>query len=235
MIKTLPCLWACALLTVLSSAQAGNPKATLTVGGQITPPACNAAFDASSQVNFGDIPHRSLEASGTLLAERRANFDITCAGPTRVAFVVQDNRPDSAITQTEATADGMPWPYQHPGNAPRHAWGLGRIDNIKIGSVVLLLRAHSSLIDGKGPVADATRFLARPLGSIARWPVESADETINLNPTHEYSFGTPTAVVPIKSVSISLAVLALLNKSVTLPSAQEIPIDGSVTFTLRYL
>lgn len=199
------------------------------------PPACNVGFASASPVDFGSLPHRGLAASGTLLLEKHTTLDITCGGPTLLAFTAKENRPNSAITQQEATAQGMPWPYQNPINAARHVWGLGRIDDIKIGAMVVLIRPQASLINGKPPVANATRLLARPIGSASTWPVQSAEDTINLNTVDEYSFGTPTAAVPISTASVSLGVLPLLNKSTALPSTKEIPIDGSVTFTLRYL
>lgn len=234
MMKNLPHLCACLALTAVSGAQANTTQTSLIVGGQITPPACSVGFDGASGVDFGAIPFRTLDLDGTLLAEQHPRLEIVCGGPTLVAFTAQDNRTNSAITHQEAIAAGMKWPYQHPSNAAPHAWGLGRIDGVKVGAVTLLIRPQATLVNGN-PLAGNMQILARAAGSPAAWPVHSTQESINLNLVDEYSFGSPAAAAPITTASVSLGVLPLLNKPAALPSAKEIPIDGSVTFTLRYL
>ncbi|CUJ61615.1 MULTISPECIES: DUF1120 domain-containing protein [Achromobacter] len=235
MIKNLPHLCACLALTAVGGAQANTTQTNLIVGGQITPPACNVSVDGASGVDFGDIPFRTLDPDGTLLKEQHSRLEIACGGPTRVAFTAQDNRANSTITHQEAIAAGLKWPYQNPENGMPHAWGLGRIDDVKIGAAVLLIRPEASLIDGKPPAVDTMQILARAAGSSSSWPVHSAQDSINLNLVDEYSFGAPAAAAAITNASVSLAVLPLLNKPAALPIAKEIPIDGSVTFTLRYL
>lgn len=233
--KTLTLLCACLALTTVGSAQANNNQTSLIIGGQLTPAACSVGFDGASAVDFGTIPFGTLDQNGTLLTEQHTRMEIGCGGPTRVAFTVQDNRPNTAITHQEAMAAGLNWPYQNPQNAAPHAWGLGLIDETKIGALVLLIRPEASLIDGKPPAVDTTQILARAIGSSSSWPVQSAQDTINLNTVDEYSFGTALAATHITNASISLGVLPMLNQPSALPSAKEIPIDGSVTFTLRYL
>lgn len=235
MMKNLPHLCACLALTAVGGAQANTTQTSLIVGGQITPPACNVAFDGAGGVDFGAISFRSLHPDGTLLNEQHPRLEIVCGGPTLVAFTAQDNRANSAITHQEAIAAGMKWPYQNPENAKPHAWGLGRIDDVKIGAMVLLIRPEASLVDGKPLAINTTQILARTAGGQSAWPVHSAQDSINLNLVDEYSFGSPAAAVPITTASVSLGVLPMLNKPAALPSAKEIPIDGSITFTLRYL
>lgn len=183
---------------------------------------------------FRDVAVPKPEPQRHVAARRTPPLEIVCGGPTRVAFTVHENRPDSAITHQEASAAGMPWPYQNPVNGAPHAWGLGRIDDVKIGAVVLLVRPQATVVDGVPPFLSTSMVLSRPSGAPS-WPVQSAVDTINLNPTDEYSFGKDASVMPITTASVSLAVIPVLNRTAALPTSKEIPLDGSVTFTLRYL
>jgi len=231
---TAPRLFACLALAAASSTHAATGQANLVIAGQLTPPACNLGFGGGGAIDFGTLPFQSLNHNGTLLPEERPRLEIVCGGPTRVAFTVHENRPDSAITHQEASAAGMPWPYQNPVNGAPHAWGLGRIDDVKIGAVVLLVRPQATVVDGVPPFLSTSMVLSRPSGAPS-WPVQSAVDTINLNPTDEYSFGKDASAMPITTASVSLAVIPVLNRTAALPTSKEIPLDGSVTFTLRYL
>ncbi|MCW3156048.1 DUF1120 domain-containing protein [Achromobacter spanius] len=234
MTKTLPRLYVGLALAAASTTHAATNQADLVIGGQLTPPACSMGFGGASPVDFGTLPFHSLNRNGTLLPEQRPRLEIACGGPTRVSFTVHENRPDTAITHQAAIASGMPWPYQNPLNGTPHAWGLGRIDDVKIGAVVLLVRPHATVVDGVPPFQSTSMVLSRPRGS-ASWPVQSAIDTINVNPADEYSFGKDATAMPITTVSVSLAVTPVLNGTTALPTSKEIPLDGSVTFTLRYL
>ncbi|WFP07181.1 DUF1120 domain-containing protein [Achromobacter spanius] len=221
-------------LAAACTTHAGTNQADLLIGGQLTPPACSMGFGSGSAVDFGTLPFQSLNRNGTLLPEQRPRMEIACGSPTRVSFTVHENRPDTAITHQEAIADGMPWPYQNPQNGAPHAWGLGRIDDVKIGAVVLLVRPEATVVDGIPPFNSTSVVLSRPSGS-ASWPVQSGMDTINVNPADEYSFGKDATATPITTASVSLAVTPVLNGTAALPTSKEIPLDGSVTFTLRYL
>ncbi|MGV2865065.1 DUF1120 domain-containing protein [Achromobacter sp. ESBL13] len=220
-------------LAAVNVAHAGD-QSELAIGGRLTPPACHLGFDGASSIDFGTLPFNGLQANGTLLNEQRPRLKIVCGGPTRVAFTVQENRPDTAITHHEASANDMPWPYQHPSNGTPHAWGLGRVEDVRIGALVLLVRPEATVIDGMAPFLQTSMVLARP-GGTSTWPVQSRMDSINVNPADEYSFGTDAGAVAITTASVSLAVTPMLNRTSVLPKSQEIQLDGSVTFTLRYL
>ncbi|MNX53716.1 hypothetical protein D3C86_844180 [compost metagenome] len=234
MMKNLPRLCAGLALAAASTAHAATNQADLTIGGQLKPSACSMGFGDASAVDFGTMPFHTLNRNGTLLAEQRPRLEIVCGGPTRVSFTVHENRPDTAITHQEAIANAMPWPYQNPQNGAPHAWGLGRIDDVKIGAVVLLVRPEATVVDGIPPFNSTSMVLSRPSGA-SSWPVQSGMDTINVNPADEYSFGKDATAMPITTASVSLAVTPVLNGTAALPTTKEIPLDGSVTFTLRYL
>lgn len=222
-------------LVALAAAAPAMGNNTLTVVGKLTPPACDARFDGGATVDFGTIPFGSLSNNGTHYEEKNSQLLVDCGGPTRVSVVAQDNRIGSGITMQEAP--GLDWPYQSP-NVDKYSWGLGFADgdHIKTGALIALVRPTNTTIDG-APLTEAgtQKVLARPGGSTT-WSIASSRYSMNLNPDFEYSFGPEGGpAVPVTHVQLGLGVIPMIGPSSTLPHADEIPVDGSITFTLRYL
>lgn len=83
--------------------------------------------------------------------------------------------------------------------------------------------------------AGAQKVLARPTGS-SSWSLASSHYSLNLSPDLEYSFGPIGGpAVPITNAQLTMGLTPMIAQPATLPSANEIPLDGSITFTLRYL
>lgn len=232
MTSHLPLGIALVALATASNAMASN---NLSVKGQLTPPACNAHFDGDATIALGTIPFRSLAQNGTKIEELSSHLQIDCGGPTRVSVVAQDNRIGSGITPQEAPH--LDWPYQSV-NVEKYIWGLGYADgkSIKTGALITLVRPTTTTVDG-APMTETglRKILARPTGSTS-WTVASSYYSLNLNPGFEYSFGLEAGPVePVTHVKLGLGILPLIGAPSTLPHADEIDLDGSITFTLRYL
>lgn len=222
-------------LLALAAASPAMGSNNLAVKGKLTPPACNAQFEGSAAVEFGTIPFGTLSNNGTSYEEKSSTLLIDCGGPTRVSVGAQDNRVGTGITMQEAP--GLDWPYQSP-NVDKYSWGLGYADgeHIKTGALIALVRPTTTSIDG-APLteAGAQKVLARPTGS-TNWSVASSNYSLNLNPAFEYSFGPEGGpAMPITNAQLGIGVIPMIAPSSTLPRADEIPVDGSITFTLRYL
>lgn len=223
-------------LAALAAASPALSSNNLTVQGKLTPPACNIHFDGSSTIDFGAVSFNALSNNGTKLEAKGTHLLIDCATPTRVGLVAQDNRAGSGITLQEAP--GLDWPYQNPENGPKYSWGLGYADgeHIKSGALIALLLPGSTAVDG-APLTEAgtRKIIGRPKGS-SSWSISSSHYVINLSPELEYSFGTtggpPTSITNAK---LSLGLTPMIGQASSLPSANEIRLEGSITFTLRYL
>ncbi|WP_082387268.1 DUF1120 domain-containing protein [Achromobacter kerstersii] len=222
-----------AALTAAAPAISGN---NLTITGKLTPPACNVHFGSDSTFNFGVIAFNALDNNGTKLDGKDTALQIDCGSPTRVSVVAQDNRAGSGITIQEAPS--LNWPYQNPENGPKYSWGLGFADgnHIKTGALIVLINPPTTTIDGTPLTqAGAQKIIARPTGS-SSWSVASSHYSVNLSPNFEYSFGAAGGPPGrITNAKVALGLAPLIGQPSTLPSADEIPLDGSITFTLRYL
>lgn len=222
-------------LVALATATTAMASNNLTVTGKLTPPACNAQFDGDATVDFGTIPFRSLASNGTQFETKYSTLHIDCGGPTRVSVVAHDNRAGSGITMAEAP--NLDWPYQSP-NVDKYSWGLGYADGVgvKTGALITLIRPETTTIDGAPLTETGTqKILARPAGS-SGWAIASSHYTMNLNPGFEYSFGPAGGpAAPVQHVQFGLGLLPMIGMPSTLPHTDEIPMNGSITFTLRYL
>jgi hypothetical protein len=224
------------VLAALTAASPAISSNNLTIAGKLTPPACNVHFGSDSSFDFGAISFNALDSNGTKLDGKDAALQIECGSPTRVSVAAHDNRAGSGITLQEAP--GLNWPYQSPENGPKYSWGLGFADgnHTKTGALIVLISPATSSVDGT-PLTQAgvQKILARPSGS-SSWSIASSHYAINLSPNYEYSFGTAGGPPGrITNANVMLALAPMIGKSSTLPSTDEIHLDGSITFTLRYL
>ncbi|MCS3509798.1 DUF1120 domain-containing protein [Achromobacter sp. JUb104] len=217
-----------------ASHAAGNSD--LNVTGKLMPPACNAHFGGNATLDFDVIAFNALDNNGTNLGSKDTALQINCGGPTRVSVVALDNRAGSGITIQEAP--NLNWPYQNPENGSKYSWGLGFADGqkIKTGALIGLITPATTTVDGVLlTTAGAQKVLARPTGSNS-WTVASSHYSLNLSPDLEYSFGPIGGpAVPITNAQLTMGLTPMIGQPATLPSANEIPLDGSITFTLRYL
>lgn len=217
-----------------ASHAAGNSD--LTVTGKLKPAACNAHFGGNATLDFNAIAFNALDNNGTKLASKDTALQINCSGPTRVSVVALDNRAGSGITLQEAP--NLNWPYQNPENGNKYSWGLGFADGkkIKTGALIALITPANTTVDGAAlTTAGVQKILARPTGSNS-WTVASSHYSVNLSPDFEYSFGpTGGPAVPITNAQLAIGLSPMIGQPSTLPAANEIPLDGSITFTLRYL
>ncbi|MNT27834.1 hypothetical protein D3C72_1634800 [compost metagenome] len=99
-----------------------------------------------------------------------------------------------------------------------------------------MITPQTTTVDGTLlTTAGVQKILARPTGSNS-WTIASSHYSVNLSPDLEYSFGpTGGPAAPITNAQLAIGLSPMIGQPATLPSANEIPLDGSITFTLRYL
>ncbi|MGV2865064.1 DUF1120 domain-containing protein [Achromobacter sp. ESBL13] len=225
-----------ALATLAATTHAAG-NSDLAVTGKLMPPACNVHFGGNATLDFDTIAFNALDKNGTNLGSKNTQLQIDCGRPTRVSVTAIDNRAGSGITIQEAPQ--LNWPYQNPENGSKYSWGLGFADEskqIKTGALIALINPPTTTVDGALLTeTGAQKVLARPKGS-TNWPIVSSHYSVNLSPDLEYSFGpTGGPAAPITNAQLALGIAPMIASPSTLPAANEIPLDGSITFTLRYL
>jgi hypothetical protein len=198
------------LAPVLFSALAHAASTTeLSVTGLITPSACQPGLSDGGQYDLGKIAASQLNVDQpTRLPTHNLQLQITCEALTLMALESRDNRLGSS-----ADAD------------QRAKFGLGLVNStIKLGYMTLRLDSI---------VADGAQM--HPIGSSG--PTTWAPTSI-LSPQYLTAFTpikTVTVPAPLQRLNADLQITPTIAPANTLPLTEEIPIDGSMTLTVKYL
>lgn len=191
-----------------SLVQAGS-AVELNVNGWITPSACQPTLSDDGRYDLGKIAAWSLNRDRpTPLPTRELPLEITCEALTLLALEPKDNRSGSSYAGDHTSRFGLGWVN----------------GNIRLG--YLELRVGSIMADG---------VLMHPIGSSG--PSTWAPTAI-LSP-HFLTAFTPVETVvipaPVQTLQANLQIAPAIAPANTLPLTEDVPIDGSITLTLKYL
>ncbi|WP_426128263.1 DUF1120 domain-containing protein [Pseudomonas sp. DWP1b1] len=200
------------LLATALLASAGHAVAAssvdVSVKGTITPTSCTPALANGGVVDFGKLSAKDLRPNQhTYLPFQTMNMTVTCEGATLFAIAAKDNREGSES------------------NLDYYNFGLGMINGSeKLGYLTLAM---------SGPVADEVNV--RAIGSRdggVTWERESSFTDDGLASIAELNTLVPIAV---QRLTTNLQVAAFIAPTQGLTLTNEVPLDGSVTLTVRYL
>ena len=200
------------LIATLMLAGAGNSFAAssidLSVRGLITPSACTPSIGNGGKFEVGKIAAKDLKTNDyTWLGDYVTQLAVTCEAPTLMAIEPKDNR---------AGSEAMGEPVY---------FGLGLINgDEKLGSLNLLL--EKVLADGVASRATDS------LDGGATWV-----RHFSLGPDRITSVSNTTAYapIPVQVLEAQMTATVLIAPTSGLTLTEEVPIDGSVTLTVRYL
>jgi hypothetical protein len=192
--------------------------AQLRLTGTITPAACVPVFAGGGSIDYGAIAASTLNTTAqTTLPDKYITFSVTCDAPVKFAFTVRDERNATTVTSLE-TIEGA---------SASGKYGLGTAANgVKIGAYSMKIGSETS-----------NEGVARRLGSVdggATWQLFGG----SLNKGPLYGFGNcPTATVPaaLTAITMTVRIVAAIDKAENLPITDEISIDGLTTFEVKYL
>lgn len=207
MSKSLNALFTTLLLTTSGAAVAAS-SVDLTVKGLITPSACEPSLPNGGHVDIGKISAKDLKADDhTNLGEHTLPFTVTCDAATLMAIEPNDNRAGSST-------DPVP-----------SRFGLGLINSTeKLGFLEVWLSA---------PSADGTA--GRMIGSVDGGTTWTRESNLATGGILSVADNTTLAPVPVKLFTADMTVSASIAPASGLTLTQEVPIDGSVTLTVKYL
>ncbi|MCS4246939.1 DUF1120 domain-containing protein [Pseudomonas sp. BIGb0164] len=196
-----------ALLASTGQALAAS-SVDLSVQGSITPSACAPALNNGGVVDFGKLSAKDLRPDQpTYLPRQNLQMTVTCDASTLFAVALKDNRAGSESNQDY------------------YNFGLGLInDTEKLGYFTVAM---------SGPVADDVnvRGIASFDGGVT-WERESALVDDGLT---SFADMNTLAPVPVQRLVTDLQVAGAIAPSQGLTLTNEVPLDGSVTLTVRYL
>lgn len=202
-------LAALSVTTLISSAPYALAASStdLTVKGTITPSACTPGLSDGGTINVGKIPVKNLNLTSTTEVGRYPlQLTVACNAARQFALNNIDNR------ATTSLADNY--------------FGLGLTkENEKIG--MFRPNIKSALGDGKTvyPIAHLwTSWKYRPY--------MGPNEMTSASATMDYLNNTPLAV---KNLTMELEVIVIIDRADKLTLTQDVPLDGSATFELKYI
>lgn len=180
----------------------------MSVRGLITPSACTPGLGNGGQFEVGKIAAKDLKVNDyTVLTDHITQLSVTCEAPTLMAIEPKDNR---------AGSEAMGEPSY---------FGLGLINGSeKLGSLSVLVEK----VFADGVASRATDSL----DGGATWVRHSG-----IGPDRILSVANTTAYTPIptKLFEAQMTLTPVIAPASSLTLTEEVPIDGSVTLTVRYL
>lgn len=206
--KTLNSLFGAMLLAASASVFAAS-STDLTVTGFITPSACEPSLSNGGKIDYAKIPVKDLNADKpTALGEQTLQLTVTCDEATEMALEAKDNQEGSDFD-----------------NDPSYRFGLG-------------------LINGTEKLGDMEVFFRLPMADgVAVRHITSEDDGVNWKPGYFLGRIAIVSVAdvgsltpkPVQSLTTNLVVNPRIAPTNQLTLTDEVPINGSVTLTVRYL
>lgn len=200
------------ILTAALLAGAGQAVAAssvdLSVRGSITPSACELDIANGGAFELGKISSKDLwPINPTDLPEQATKLTVTCEASTLMAIESTDNRAGSSY-----------WDEQN-------TFGLGLINGTqKLGYMYTSLRGH--VADGESVYANHS------MDGGKTWANGGAFRPGGLSSVYKVS---PMAPIPVQLLTANMIIYPAIAPTQGLTLTDEVPIDGSVTLTMRYL
>lgn len=196
------------LLALVSTNAMAGESVELTVAGKVVPTACTPTLSATS-LDWGQI---SLTAGAAELPTKSVNVSVTCNSKAAVAIEIADNKSGTLPSGFDAT----------------QGWrGLGKHDEKSLGGYRIEINGNTGTVDGVSATAvtssDETTWSALASAVVA-------DDLISFDSTVDGD----TSPSPFKTLSFTADVSGRLAPKSELPS-DEFTLDGSSTFTIKYL
>lgn len=206
--KTPVSLLSSALLLAMTSSVFAASSVDLTVKGLITPSACTPSLPGD--VDFGKIAAKDLNLDKTTTLERKTlQLSVNCDAATLFAIRPIDNRVGSAIYPS--------------------SFGLGMInENQKLGRYQLTF---------SNPVVETPSTLLARYNGEERWEQLMPEDGIA--PNDLVALGSRGdsgwAPHPIKDAILDVTLYTVIAPARDLTLSDEVAIDGSATFEVKYL
>ncbi|MGY2362931.1 DUF1120 domain-containing protein [Pseudomonas azotoformans] len=201
------------LLIAALLASAGHAVAAstvdLSVKGSITPSACELSLDNGGAFDLGKISSKDLSRDiQTDLPEQTTQMTVTCEAATLMAIESTDNRAGSS--------------YWDNGE---ETFGLGLINGTqKLGFLYTSLKGH--IADG------STAYGIHSRDGGLTWANGGTFKPGSLSSTYKVS---PPVPMPFQVLTANITIWPAIAPAQGLTLTEEVPIDGSITLTVRYL
>lgn len=200
----------------------------LKVKGVVRPAACTPSFTSGGVIDYGTIPAKSLSATDyTVLTEKTIAFTVTCDGDAKVAISGTDNRASSVLAGGTTKINSV--------YADNYSFGLGSVGGKNIGAYIIrLMPTTFNSTNANGTASNNVDIIQSDNGG-SNWATTGTVGAFYKARMFSFGAGGTTTPAAYKTLTGTLAVQAVLNKSTELPVTQDIQLDGSATLEVKYL
>ncbi|WP_333011344.1 DUF1120 domain-containing protein [Kluyvera sichuanensis] len=217
--KTVLALVLAGMATASMSSAFAADSVDLKVTGTLVVGACTPTIDNDAVVDYGDVSVADLSATAAnALGAQSTNLNIDCESAMKVGFTTADDRSDSEKVDTSM------------GNTATTTFGLGFTD----ASNATMIGGYNVAIGA--PTYDSkTGSILTSTDSGSTWSASTSATMVNAG-TQIYTVGNALGTpVAFSSAVFPLTVNASTQDTTTLNLADDTPLDGQATITLKYL
>lgn len=206
-----------ALCLVASIGAHATNVAELIVRGTIKPVACNLSLAGSGIVDYGTIPASSLSPTNfTPLAAKTVGLNISCGqSPAQFRVALSDLKSASKVAGILGA-----------GFSEAQNYGLGLANNKRTGGYSVTLKNLQSSSGVLNPIMRTSQGAA--------W--QNSDGKVAQSPA-QYSWRSGTTAVPasITSLTGTLEVKAVINRTNDLDLTRDVTLDGRTSLSVDYI
>ncbi|EOF5098339.1 DUF1120 domain-containing protein [Salmonella enterica] len=220
----------------LSASAYAESTAVLKLQGVLTNDACTPELSGGGIVDFGT--HYVYQLSATednQLGSKDFTLTINCTAPTKLAWTITDDRPDS---KASVSIDNPGWSSNEPlwGNGER--FGAGKTaGGVSIGAYALAMNAAAVTADTGAAKAVTSVIGTNPDSAWKEFgKTGDLDSIKSTSPTIGYTVAD-TDLIPVafRNATFPMRVGLAVQDTTTLAITDETDIDGQATITLHYL
>ena len=208
-------------IAIIASSAFAADTAIIKVTGTLTNAACTAELGNGGVIDYGYIRLGELsETANNKLGEKQIPASITCTAPTKVGFIMTDNRADSnaQVPVDIATHKDVTAKY--------YTFGVGLTsEGIKIGNYGMMIT--DAIVDGK-----AADNIGQNQGWVStKWEKAGASRSDGIQTLTFAETGT-TVPMAITTVNFNVVTSLAIRDTATLAITDDTALSGQPTMTL---
>lgn len=202
------------------------------ITGIIQPRACVSSIVGAENLNYGEIDVKDLQPDAyTVLQERQAGLQITCAAATKFAFIATNDQPNTLAGGDESTSGfGLAPVTLLESEVYAAGLGLQEGSGAKIGGFTIKF-GKAELNGSQGVNIRQDADTSNP----PVWKLETRGMVFYDRPMR-VSWGVSGSIpAAIQTLNVPLRVQPYINKASSLSVAQPITLAGKVGIEMIYL
>jgi len=216
------------MFAAASGAAFAQSTANLQVTGKIVPAACTPTLSGGGVVDYGNIVADSLSATGvTKLPVKNLTMTISCSAATKIGFTTTDNQHSTIISAVGSALAGFSL-------SDTNMYGFGATNGKSIGTFIV---KFGNTLAGTTATADGSAIdtiYSQDAG--VSWRGDSGNWGQPTGRVHSWAPVGTMSPGTYKTITQPIMIEGGIAKIGDLPPlTNDVPLNGSVTFSISYL